>query len=421
MISKTVIKLSLIFAFSCGFHTYGQQKSYNGDPDVSFETARQLAFNDQRKQAQDTLVFILTKYPDYHDVRSFLASTYSWDSEYKNARKEFAYVLGKDPENKSTWIAAIKNEIWAEKPYNALEMTTEALKNFPDDAEIMYLKATAQENTNNPLEAYSTIQFILNKNPEDQNAKDYKANLSTSLRNNTIGITAAVDLYSEVFDPMQYYTLSYGRQTKHGSIIAKFNFNRRFNENGTQVELDMYPKIAKGLYAYLNVGVANTFLFPDLRYGAELYKSLPKSFEVSLGFRSLQYDTTTNIYTGSIGWYTGNSYLSFRPYFTPSDNGTSTSGTFTYRKYRSDANNYLGFTFGMGFSPEINQFNFSGNENAIVDLKSQKLNMGYYFTSANKRNAWGAQFGVTHQEITFDQGNYFWIYNVALSWDIRFK
>jgi YaiO family outer membrane protein len=363
----------------------------------------------------------LTKYPDYHDIRSFLASTYSWDSEYKNARKEFAYVLEKDPQNKSTWIAAIKNEIWGEKPYTALEMTAEALKKFPDDAEILYLKATAQENTNNPLEAYSTIQTILDKNPEDQKAKDYKTNLSTTLRNNTIGITTAIDLYSEVFDPMQYYTLAYSRQTKYGSIIAKFNFNRRFNENGTQVEVDMYPKIAKGLYSYRTVGVANTFLFPDLRYGAELYKSLPKSFEVSLGFRSLKYSTTTNIYTGSIGWYTGNSYLSFRPYFTPGDTGTSTSGTFTYRKYRSDADNYLGFTFGMGFSPEINQFNFSGNENPIVDLKSQKLNMGYYFTSANKRNAWGAQFGVTHQEITFDQGNYFWIYNIALSWDIRFK
>jgi hypothetical protein len=26
-----------------------------------------------------------------------------------------------------------------------------------------------------------------------------------------------------------------------------------------------------------------------------------------------------------------------------------TSGTFTYRKYRSDADNYFGATFGMGF------------------------------------------------------------------------
>ncbi|WP_367754394.1 YaiO family outer membrane beta-barrel protein [Flavobacterium sp. WC2430] len=421
MITKKIAKLTFVLCFTMIFQMYGQEEKYNGNPDTSFETARNMAFNKQRKQAQDTLSHILTKYPDYHDIRSFLATTYSWDGDYKKARKEFAYVLEKDPQNKSTWIAAIKNEIWGDKPYTALEMTTEALKNFPDDAEILYLKASAEEKTNKPIEALNTLESILNKNPEDQKAKDYKSSLSTTLRKNTIGIKAEVDIYSEVFDPMQYYTLNYSRQTKYGSIIGKLNFNRRFNENGTQIEFDLYPKITKGLYAYLNIGFANTFLFPDLRYGAELYKSLPKSLEVSLGFRSLKYTTTTNIYTGSIGWYTGNSYLSFRPYFTPGDNGTSTSGTFTYRKYRSDADNYLGFSFGMGFSPEINQFNFSGNETAIVDLKSQKLNLSYNFTSKNKQNAWGTQFGVAHQEISFDQGNYFWIYSLAVSWDLRFR
>jgi len=350
-----------------------------------------------------------------------LATTYSWDGEYKKARKEFTYVLQKDPQNKSTWIAAIRSEIWGDKPYAALQLITESLMKFPDDPELLYLKATAQEKTNNPLESLSTIQSILDKNPEYQKAKDYQINLSATLRKNAIGIKAQVDIYSEVFDPMQYYTLNYTRQTKYGSIIAKVNLNRRFNENGAQVEVDMYPKISNGFYAYLNLGFSNSFLFPDIRYGGELYKSLPKSFEVSLGFRSLKYETTTNIYTGSVGWYTGNSYLSFRPYFTPGDTGTSTSGTFTYRKYRSDADNYLGFTVGMGFSPEINQFNFSGNESAIVNLKSQKVNIGYYFTSSNKQNAWGTQVGLAHQEISFDQGNYFWIYNVTLSWDIRFK
>jgi YaiO family outer membrane protein len=69
------------------------------------------------------------------------------------------------------------------------------------------------------------------------------------------------------------------------SIIGKVNFNRRFNENGTQIEFDLYPKLQK-VYAYVNIGFANTFLFPDLRYGAELYKSL-HSLELSAGFRTL--------------------------------------------------------------------------------------------------------------------------------------
>jgi YaiO family outer membrane protein len=421
MISKIVLQIICICTFLGAVQMSAQEKKYNGDPDASYEIARNLAFNKQRKQAQDTLLSILTKYPNYNEIRSFLATTYSWDGEYKKARKEFTSLLEKDSKNKSNWIAAIKNESWADMPFAALEMTTEALKNFPDDAEILYLKASAQENTNNPIEALSTIQFILDKNPEDQKAKDFKVSLNKTLSRNSIGINSTVDLYSDVFDPMQYHIFKYGRQTKYGSIIGKVNFNRRFNENGLQYEVDLYPKISKGFYAYANIGFSNSFLFPDVRFGAELYKSLPKSFEVSLGFRALKYNTTTTIYTGSVGWYYGNSYWSFRPYITPGGAGTSTSGTITYRKYRSDADNYLGLSLGMGFSPETNQFNFNGNATSIINLKSQKINLGYYFSSSNKQNAWGTQFAVTHQEIIFDLGNYFWIYSLNLSWELKFK
>ena len=421
MSSKRVLKLTFIVAFLSVLQMFGQQKNFKGDPDKSFENARKMAFNQQRKQAQDTLQLILTKYPNYQDIRIFLATTYSWDGDYIKARKEFAAILDKDSNRKDTWIAAIKNEIWGDTPFIALEMSNKALEIFKLDPEILYLKAKAQEKTSNPQEALATIQLAINQNPADQNAKDYKSSLINSLSQNTIGINSSIDLYSKTFDPMQYYVLKYARQTKYGSIITKVNFNRRFNENGIQYEVDMYPKISKGLYAYANLGFSNSFLFPDVRYGAELYKSLPKSFEVSLGFRSLKYTTTTNIYTGSVGWYKGNSYFSFRPYLTPGDKGISKSGTLTYRNYGSDADNYVGISAGIGFSPENNQYNISGTITPIVSLKSQKVNITYYFSSSNKQNNWGTQFGLTHQEISFDQGNFFWIYSLTVMWDFKLK
>ncbi|WP_140485263.1 YaiO family outer membrane beta-barrel protein [Flavobacterium sp. GSA192] len=420
MINKSIFKVTLLFILFSFFQMQGQI-AYNGNPDTSFETARKLAFNQQRKQAQDTLINILTKYPNYHEIRSFLATTYAWDGDYKKARKEFAYVIEKAPENKENWIAAIKNESWSEAPYEALEMSKKALKIFPNDSDLTILKATALKNTNNSLEAQNTIKEFVTKNPDDQKSKEFLDDLNSTLRTNTIGIRAAVDLYSKTFDPMQYYTLSYGKQTKYGSIIGKYNFNRRFNENGSQIEFDLYPKITKGLYAYLNVGFANTFLFPDLRYGAELYKSLPHSLEISAGFRTLKYSTTTNIYTGSIGWYTGNSYWSLRPYFTPGEGGTSTSAALNYRKYRSNADNYISFMYSMGVSPEVNQFLFDTNDSPIVNLKTQRFNISYFFSTSKNKNAWGAQFDIAHQEISFDPGNYFWIYSLTLSWDLRFK
>jgi tetratricopeptide (TPR) repeat protein len=209
MISKIVLKLTFILLLFSAIQINGQEKKFNGDPDDSFKTARELAFNNQRKQAQDTLNSILTKYTDYHDIREFLATTYSWDEEYKKARKELAYILEKDSKRKSTWIADIKNELWANMPFIALEKINEALKIFPDDSEILYLKASAYEKTKNPLEALSTIQSVLNKNPENQEAKDFKVNLNKSLSQNTLGINTSVDIYVDTFNLIQCNTIHF--------------------------------------------------------------------------------------------------------------------------------------------------------------------------------------------------------------------
>jgi YaiO family outer membrane protein len=421
MFSKIITRISYVSVFLCFINMAGQQKVFSGDPDTAFESARKLAFNDHRKQAQDSLTLILTKYPDYHEIRSFLATTYTWDEEYKKARTEFDYIIEKDSKNKEAWTGAVKNELSADLPFDALGIVTEALRIFPDDATLLYLKAKAQEKTNNPVEALSTIESVLIKDPNNQNAKDYKSSLDITLRKNAVGVTTAVDIYSQVFQPMNYFIFEYSRITKYGGIVAKINLNRRFETNGIQYEVDMYPKIIKGLYGYLNLGLSQSSIFPSVRYGTELYKSLPKGFEVSLGYRGLKYDNITNIYTGSVGWYYGNSYWSFRPYLTPGDVGLSKSGTLTYRKYRSDANNYIGIAAGIGFSPELNQFYIGQNDPKVVNFQSQKINVSYFFTTSNKKDVWGAVLGVSHQEIPFDQGNYFWISNLTLSWELKFK
>ncbi len=415
---KRIIVIILFSLTLCGF---AQQKEFNGDPDRAFEVAREMAFNKKRKQAQDSLLLILTKYPNYHDIRSFLASTYSWDGAYDKARKEFSYILKQSPKRLDTWEAAIKNELWSESAFRALEMAKNALKHFPNNPDVLYLKASAEDASGNKQEALATINNSLLNHPNHKKTSAYKASLINDLSLNAIGVQGSIDIYSGVFDPMQYYLLKYVRQTKYGSIHAKLNVNRRFASTGAQFEIDAYPRIASGLYAYVNFGISNTFLFPDIRYGAELHKSLPLSFEASFGFRALKYSSTTIIYTGSIGWYTGNDYWSFRTYVTPGEPKASKSGTLTFRKYRSDADNYLSIDAGMGFSPDIYRFDFGGNEETIINLNSLKFNIGYYFTSKNNKNSWGVQSGVSHQEISFDPGNYFWIYSLGLSWEIKFR
>lgn len=418
---STIKKYILILFTFISVYVSGQETQFNGDSDKAFEIARNLAFNSNRKAAQDTLRLILTKYPDYHDIRSFLGSTYSWDGQYKKAAQEFEYILNKSPERLDTWEAAIKNELYREAPFNAIKMSEKALGVFPKNETILYLQATAYDAADNKEQALFVLEQLVVDNPENEKAIAYKQTLLNSLRYNIIGLKTSVDLYSEVFDPMQYYMLRYIRQTKYGSVQAKFNFSQRFGSTGSQFEVDMYPSISKGFYAYLNVGVSDSYLYPKLRFGAEFYKSLPLGLEASLGFRSLKYSQITNIYTGSLGWYTGNSYFLFRSYVTPGDPGASMSGSLTYRKYGKDMFNYFSVEAGMGFSPDIYRLDFEGVENVIVNLQSQKLNFGYFFSSENNRNYWGFQAGVSHQELSFNPGSYLWIYSFSVSWDFNFK
>lgn len=417
-IFKLLIILNVVFFQNI----FSQSTVFKGDPDEAFAQARELAFNKQRAAAQDTLRLILTRYPTYLDVRSFLASTYAWDGSYKLARKEFEIVLKKDKTRKKDWIAAINNEFWAENPYKAMNLSESAQEIFKNDSEILLLKALAEEKTKNKKEALATVNSILKSEPTNADALKYKDKLMLLLSYNTIGFKSSVNIYAKnERDLMEFYTLNYSRDTKYGSIITKVNIDRRFGDTGVQYEIDMYPRIANGLYAYVSGGYSNTSLFPSWRYGAELYKNLPKSFEVSLGFRGLEYTGTTLIYTGSVGWYTGNSYWSFRSYVTPGGAGTSKSGTLSYRKYRADANNYFSVGLGVGFSPEFDPYPINEINIPTFDLKSQKIDLGYFFSTENKKHFWGTGLGVAREEKINDRGNYFLVFYLGLSYDVRFK
>ncbi len=400
---------------------FSQEKEFTGDPDKGFEDARNMAFNNQRKAAQELLIRIIDKYPNYLDLRSFLATTYSWDGNYKDAREIFDFVLKKNPKRKTDWIAAIKNEFYAEAPYKASILIKEALSHYPKAPELLYQKARSEERLNRPEDALYTVNDILKIDPENEDALAYKESLKDSFRLSAVGMSYSTLIYNKnERDASHFGTLKYSRQTKYGSITGKLNYSKRFDTDNYQYEIDMYPRITEGLYAYASVGFSNSRLFPSIRYGFELFKSLPNSFEASLGFRGLKFGETTIIYTGSVGWYSGNSYWSFRTYVTPGDDGISKSGALTYRKYYSDADNYFSIGIGIGFSPELDRFPVNDNETVIFNLKSQKFNLGYTFSTSNKRNIWGTSFNILREEKSFSKGDYYLIYSLGVSYNFKF-
>jgi len=386
-----------------------QDLAYQGNPDNSFFIARDLAFEGHHVMARDTLQLILSKYPDYTDVRNLLAKTYSWDGNHNEARKHFNKITSVERQNKEVWIAAIKNEMYAKNYTIALGLANKALTFIKDDSDL--------QNLHNDI-----INEIYSKqNATETSAEDELKETEAKFYKNRIGIVNSLDVFDIVYDPMIYSGVEYIRETEIGKIIPRVNYSNRFNINGLQYEMDFYPKISKTFYAYTNYGYSNSRVFPNHRAGAELFANLPKALEVSAGMRYLDFVTSRAIiYTGSLGLYNGDYYFSLRPYITPRTDGPiGVSGSLLARKYFQDRENYFGINLIMGYSPEIKQL-ISDSDIVLAEtllfVESQQLLFEYQFTGNSLTNSYRASLGITRQELVFDPGKFF----LALSAGFRY-
>lgn len=406
ILKKLAVSFILLLALGV---VNAQEKDYTGDPDSSYSTARDLAFEGKRSEARDTLVRILSRYPDYVDVQCLLAKTYSWDKEYDQARLQFNKIISKEKSNQEVWVAAIKNEEYAERLHIALGLANKALVFIKEDTEISILKAQI-------LSKIADSQLLQNK---------LKATKIAEKSNQSFTLYTEGEVFDQVLDPMFYGAIEYKKKTKWGVLLPRINFNRRFNINGLQAEVDAYPKITKSLSGYFNYGFSNSKIFPKHRVGAEIIKELPNAIEASLGFRYLSFvSDDAIILTGSFGVYRGNYYASLRPFIVPdAEKGLSVSGSLLIRRYLKDGNNYLGMNLGYGFDTGLNQFIVDGEllAQTLLFLEAQRFRLEYQFTSKNQSNQYLASIGVNRQELAFSSGEFFLSVTAGIAYQFKFK
>lgn len=406
MIAK---KLVFLLFFACIVFSRAQEIAYSGDPDISFFTARDLAFAGERQIARDTLEHILTKYPDYIDVRCLLAKTYSWDNDYEEARLQFNRIISGDKKNKDVWIGAIKNEQYAKNLNIALGLSNKALIYLKEDSDILALRTQLLEE----IAAKQLLQNVLKETKiEDKNTQ-------------SITLYTQGEVFDEQLDPMYYGALEYKKEASWGVLVPRLNFNRRFNIDGIQAEIDAYPRFNKTLSGYINYGYSASKIFPRHRIGGEVLKELPKAMEASLGFRHLSFETDdATILTGTFGLYTGNYYAVLRPYVIPdSKKGLGLSGNLLVRRYLKDGNNFLGLNLVYGFDTELNQFIVDGEllAETLLYLESQRIRLEYQFTNIKGNNLYTANVGVNRQELAFSSGNFFLSVTAGVAYSVKFR
>lgn len=371
--------------------------------DVAFMEARELAFDGQREEARKLAYAILERSPDYHDVRILIARTYAWDGSYEKARKELDYVLDRRPDYRDALFAAIDNETWAEDEEAMLKYSKQALKYYAVDTDVLLKRAETLNSAGREKEALQILNQLEQIDKSHLEAQQLRESIKTSGQDYTLTTAYTYDTFEDVFDDNHKAYIQLSRRTGYGSVIGRINYQRRFDTDGLQAEVDFYPSISEGWYGYVSAGYSSSSLFPEFRTGAELFKSLPGSFEMSAGFRYLSFSSDVWIYTGTVSKYQGNWLFTLRPYITPNSVGVSRSLSLLARRYLAGPGNYITLRGGFGFYPEERRFqDISGD---VFFTESQFIGIDGYKELRYNLAAF-LSLDLTRQELTFDPDNF---------------
>jgi len=348
--------------------------------DELFIKAKKIAFDDKNyNQAIAITKQALKQSPDYADIRIFLGRLYTWSDKPDSARVEFKKVLEKNKGYEDLYLAYGSLEYWNNNSVEALKIVSEGIKYNEKSESLLLLGAKIFLDLRKFEEANITLRHLLKVNPNFTEARALVGTIGNIGSKNRIGFSYDYVYFDKQFDdPWQLGSIDYSRQTGIGSFTARVNFANRFKTDGTQFEVDFYPRISKTFYAYVNGGYSGDVgVFPEYRAAFSLYANLPSAFEAEAGFRMLRFNEQTWIYTGSIGKYYKNFWFNLRTFLIPSNNTISQSVAFSTRYYFGGANDFLSFVIGSGLSPDNQRNSLLFNNGNTFQIKSNSISLGF--------------------------------------------
>ncbi|MEW5797702.1 MAG: sulfatase-like hydrolase/transferase [Bacteroidota bacterium] len=144
--------------------------------DQQFNRARTLAFNGQFVEARAICVSLLSRSPNYHDVRTLLGRTYAWDHQYDRAKEIFLEVIRRSPQYPDAFVGIAQVEFWSSEPEKGLASVNKALDIQPENLDARLLKAKILRSMEKRAEALDEVNAILAADPSFEEAEElYKA------------------------------------------------------------------------------------------------------------------------------------------------------------------------------------------------------------------------------------------------------
>lgn len=369
---------------------YGQQSP---SADELFVKARTAAFENKDYPTSITLAKqALETAPNYTDIFVFLGRVYTWNKDIESARAVFEGLDKRAVQDEDYFIAYASLEYWNDQYPKAIGIIDKGLAYHPQSEALWLLKAKTYYADKDYDESQKALKTLLAINPKNTEANSLAVKINELTSKNAISLTYNYSHFDRQFDDDWHIVgLSYKRVTPIGSVIIRGNYANKFAQDGTQIELEAYPRISNTFYLYVGGAYSNDVgLFAKYRTGVSLNANLPHSFEAEIGYRQLYFSNSIWMYTASVGKYYKNFWFNLRTYITPDSKNISHSYTGTVRYYTKSAQDYVAFQIGTGISPEENRNNLLENE--TFKLKTFKIGAEYNFSVKTNAFSLGAMY-----------------------------
>ena len=230
----------------------------------------------------------------------------------------------------------------------------------PDNLQLLLAQAHALRNLGRRAEAIAVLDQVLQLSPGNDAAKQMRSAIFEGVDLWNTRPVAETDFsyywYSDGRTPLIQSATSLRVPTPVGTIIGTENRADQYSLVSYQTDLEFYPHIRSGMYGYLEFGYsADANLYPGYRGAADLFASVGKGYELSGGYRHLQFRSGVDIYTFALAKYHGKWLFTGRGFVTPGNPGTSGTALLEARRFFSSEGlyDYVEFRYSVGASPAL--------------------------------------------------------------------
>ena len=334
--------------------------------------AKQLAYSGNYSKSIDLLKPIETI-----EAQQLLARVYAWTHSYNESLRIIEKLINAFPEVVDNYQIAATTALWGGQWLDCYQYSNDGLENGGDSLVFGILQLKALIASKKIIEAEVLCHQLLMKYPNDGSLKQLLQLIEQFQFQKEVSISHTRDYLT--IDTSEWRSTSFllKNKTKYGPLILSAHHAKRFQKSGIQGELEFYPKIDSNYYAYLDLGISPTPLFPNFRHGGSLFRTFRRGIELELGYRNMQFKDAGRVwfYLGSIIKYIGNNSITYRLTSIKSPLGSSATHGLKLIHYLDDALSYVAVELGSGTNAR--DYQAYGSFQTFTNLNSKRIQLDY--------------------------------------------